>query len=203
MILRQTFQKQRKFELAALKKASKHKIQVRLLYHRSYDPEEYFKKISKRIVSRSPQPISQQPMIEESKGEMQRHSASPITRAPKLSLFDKFTKWKDGIGDIVSNHVDSALGRDATVMDKELKEVVIHIHGGGFVSMSSGSHQNYTRRWAKSLKRPVFSIDYRLAPEHPFPAALDDCWQFYNWFLTFSQDLLGKNNLLAKKYIDS
>jgi len=40
----------------------------------------------------------------------------------------------------------------------------MHIHGGGFISMSSSSHQMYTRAWSNDLDCPVFSIDYRLAP---------------------------------------
>jgi len=54
--------------------------------------------------------------------------------------------------------------------------MIIHIHGGGFVAMSSGSHQNYTRIWANETGVPVFSIDYRLAPKWVFPAALNDAW---------------------------
>ena len=42
--------------------------------------------------------------------------------------------------------------------------------------MSSGSHQIYTRRWANTLNVPIFSIDYKLAPENPFPKGLNDCW---------------------------
>lgn len=56
-----------------------------------------------------------------------------------------------------------------SITNKEEKKgiqnaLVIHVHGGGFVSMSSGSHQNYTRVWANELDIPIFSIDYRLAP---------------------------------------
>jgi len=54
--------------------------------------------------------------------------------------------------------------------------MIIHIHGGGFVAMSSATHQNYTRKWANELNVPVFSIDYKLAPQDPFPAAVNDCW---------------------------
>jgi len=61
--------------------------------------------------------------------------------------------------------------------------VVMHVHGGGFVAMSSCSHQNYTRIWANSLEIPVFSVDYRLSPESRFPDALNDCWQVYFWLL--------------------
>lgn len=48
--------------------------------------------------------------------------------------------------------------------DIKTNAVIIHVHGGGFVAMSSGSHQNYTRVWANELGVPIFSIDYRLAP---------------------------------------
>lgn len=50
--------------------------------------------------------------------------------------------------------------------------------------MSSRSHQTYSRRWANELKIPIFAVDYKKAPEHPYPAALDDCWQAYIWILT-------------------
>jgi acetyl esterase/lipase len=62
-------------------------------------------------------------------------------------------------------------------------KIIIHIHGGGFVAMSSGSHQNYTRIWANELGIPIFGIDYRLAPKWKFPCALVDCWQVYQWLI--------------------
>jgi len=61
--------------------------------------------------------------------------------------------------------------------------LIIHIHGGGFIAMSSSSHENYLRKWTKRLGVPIFSIDYRLAPEHPYPKSLDDVWQAYNWII--------------------
>jgi hormone-sensitive lipase len=56
--------------------------------------------------------------------------------------------------------IDTILSPKRTVA----KALVIHVHGGGFVAMSSGSHQSYSRVWANQLGVPVFSIDYRLAP---------------------------------------
>lgn len=70
-------------------------------------------------------------------------------------------------------------------------DLVIHIHGGGFIAMSSFSHSTYTRQWAVDANVPIFSIDYRLAPEHPYPKALDDCWQAYYWIIKHSEELLG------------
>jgi hormone-sensitive lipase len=71
------------------------------------------------------------------------------------------------------------------------KKVIIHIHGGGFMSMSSASHQAYTRIWSTEVGVPVISIDYRLAPQHPYPAALDDVWQVWNWLVNQGEAQLG------------
>lgn len=67
---------------------------------------------------------------------------------------------------------------------------MIHIHGGGFVAMSSSSHQNYLIPWAKQLQIPVFSIDYRLAPEVQYPDILDDCINGYLWIIVFIEQVL-------------
>jgi hormone-sensitive lipase len=68
--------------------------------------------------------------------------------------------------------------------------IIIHIHGGGFIAMSSSTHENYLRKWTKTLGVPIFSIDYRLAPEYPYPKSLDDVWQAYNWIIeNASQEL--------------
>jgi len=75
--------------------------------------------------------------------------------------------------------------------EKKHEELIIHFHGGGFVSMGSGSHQTYTRVWANETGFPIFSVDYRLAPDHPFPAALNDCWQVYYWLVMNSEKELG------------
>lgn len=61
--------------------------------------------------------------------------------------------------------------------------VIYHIHGGGFISMSSYIHQTYTRIWANNLKVPIISVDYGKAPQHPFPQGLYDCFQGYMWTL--------------------
>lgn len=52
--------------------------------------------------------------------------------------------------------------------------ILIHIHGGGFISQSSSQHQVYLRRWSKQNNIPVFMITYTLSPEAPYPMALND-----------------------------
>lgn len=61
--------------------------------------------------------------------------------------------------------------------------LLIHCHGGGFVAQSSKSHGIYLRQWAKDLNIPILSIDYSLAPEQPFPRALEECFFAYAWAL--------------------
>ena len=51
---------------------------------------------------------------------------------------------------------------------------VLYLHGGGYVMGSPASHALAASRLAESLRRPVLAARYRLAPEHPFPAALED-----------------------------
>ena len=47
----------------------------------------------------------------------------------------------------------------------EVPETIIyHIHGGGFISMSSFIHQTYSRIWANNLNVPIISVDYGKAP---------------------------------------
>ncbi|KAJ1977288.1 hypothetical protein H4R34_003639 [Dimargaris verticillata] len=57
--------------------------------------------------------------------------------------------------------------------------VLYHIPGGGFVSMDPETHEDYLRIWAKQTKLPIVSINYRKAPEFPFPYALEECFDFY------------------------
>ena len=60
---------------------------------------------------------------------------------------------------------------------------VLYLHGGGYVIGSPESHRNLTSRLAKAAGARVLSVDYRLAPEHPFPAAVDDAVAAYRWLL--------------------
>lgn len=60
---------------------------------------------------------------------------------------------------------------------------ILYLHGGAFVSGSPGVHRELAARIAASAGVRVFSLDYRLAPEHPFPAAVEDTLVAYRWLL--------------------
>lgn len=57
--------------------------------------------------------------------------------------------------------------------------VVLFFHGGGYVAGSPQSHRLLTTRIAKEAEAVLYSMNYRLAPEHPYPAALEDAWRAY------------------------
>ena len=54
--------------------------------------------------------------------------------------------------------------------------ILIYFHGGGFVLGNPDTHDVVCRSYARGRRLLVVSVDYRLAPEHPYPAAVDDAW---------------------------
>jgi acetyl esterase/lipase len=60
---------------------------------------------------------------------------------------------------------------------------VLYLHGGGYVLGSAFGYQAHAGALAAAAQSGVLVVDYRLAPEHPFPAALDDSRSAYRWLL--------------------
>jgi acetyl esterase len=59
--------------------------------------------------------------------------------------------------------------------------IVVYFHGGGWVIGSLDTHDGLARALANRTGCRVAAVDYRLAPEHRFPAAVDDCWTVTRW----------------------
>ncbi|HYG95181.1 MAG TPA: alpha/beta hydrolase, partial [Nocardioides sp.] len=58
---------------------------------------------------------------------------------------------------------------------------LLWMHGGGYIAGCAAIDNTYCSRVAAELGVVVVAVDYRLAPEHPFPAALDDCYAALLW----------------------
>lgn len=68
---------------------------------------------------------------------------------------------------------------DQTAKDK----IILYFHGGGYVSGTCNSHRSITAKFVKGSQTGALLFEYRLAPEHPYPAALEDSLAAYEWLL--------------------
>lgn len=80
--------------------------------------------------------------------------------------------------------VDGAIRGEWVESHRADQGALLYIHGGGFVCCSAASHRPIAGALAQLTGRRVFSADYRLAPEHPFPAAIDDVVAAYQWLIS-------------------
>jgi monoterpene epsilon-lactone hydrolase len=112
--------------------------------------------------------ISSDPSIEEIRAGWEKFAASFV---PAADLSFK----PDVAGGVAAEWV-TAPGSDPS-------RVVLYFHGGGYTIGSIASYRSYTGRLARATQSRLLSVGYRLAPEHPFPAALDDAVSSYHWLL--------------------
>ncbi|MEB3984189.1 alpha/beta hydrolase [Mycobacterium sp. 663a-19] len=75
--------------------------------------------------------------------------------------------------------------------------VVVFYHGGGFALGDLDTHEPVARAHAAGARAIVVSVDYRLAPEHPFPAAVDDSWAALQWVAEHAAELGGDPDRIA------
>ncbi len=125
------------------------------------------------------QPIAQ-PTIEGMRASMeqmgQAFPPAPDVKAEKVKVGNIAAEW---IG---------APGADAG-------RAILYLHGGGYVAGSINSHRALAGRVSRAAQARVLVIDYRLAPEHPFPAAVEDAIAAYRWML--AQKLAPKRIAIA------
>ncbi|MBW2280052.1 MAG: alpha/beta hydrolase [Deltaproteobacteria bacterium] len=62
-------------------------------------------------------------------------------------------------------------------------KTLLYLHGGGYVIGSIGTHRGHVARLSQASGARALAVDYRLAPEHPFPAGLEDAQAAYRWLL--------------------
>ena len=70
-----------------------------------------------------------------------------------------------------------------------IRPCVFWIHGGGYISGSALTVDTRLNRWVEQLDCVVVSVDYRLAPEHPFPTPLEDCYAALTWTVANAERL--------------
>jgi len=112
---------------------------------------------------------------------------------------------------LIKKQVEKVKFKDGTVREKVIangvpcewiipievasQDILIYIHGGGFALGLTPGHLHMTANLANKMKIKALLVDYRLAPQFPFPAALEDCVAVYNWLLT--QNISPNNIVIA------
>jgi len=114
------------------------------------------------------QPIAQAPTLEEQRAAFEQMAAlfpvdADIKREP-----------------VTANGVKSEW---VSAPDADPGRAILYLHGGGYVIGSINTHRSLAARLSRAAKARVLVIDYRLAPEHPHPAAVDDSVAAYGWML--------------------
>jgi acetyl esterase len=114
--------------------------------------------------------------------------AAMMSREDVASVSDRSVPTPDGD---VPVRVYVPLGDVGDVGDGDggPRPVLVYLHGGGWTIGSVETHDNTCRSLANGSGAVVVSVDYRLAPEHPYPAALDDCEAAVRWVADNAGDL--------------
>lgn len=117
---------------------------------------------------------------------------------PLFNLFMSviFSCRSDNEVNVTSLRIPGYKGASLKTYVIEPKEVddplpcLVYFHGGAFMLKASGSHYKIAKEYAKRLHCKVVYVDYRLAPKHPFPIPVEDCYATYKWALQ-NADILG------------
>ena len=127
-------------------------------------------------------------MPSQASAEMRKHLVKQGVR-PGVSLADQRKEWADYAAKVplvegtrlqeeIIAGVPCVWIRSAD-NGSEDRRTILYFHGGGLVDGSPVTHREFASRLARTTELAVILVDYRLAPEHPFPAALDDALAVY------------------------
>jgi epsilon-lactone hydrolase len=125
--------------------------------------------------------------------ERKARAGLPFVRFMQVFLPLKVSRWllKQGVARV---QLDVDVTREAVSADgvpcewvippnSSTDQVLLYLHGGGFVLGLTPLHLQMGAYLAQKMGIRILMVDYRVAPEHPFPAALDDCVTVYRWLL--------------------
>ena len=115
---------------------------------------------------------------------------------PETSLDQIRREWDDLFSDVEPVVKATAVPVDAggvkaewiSAPDALPDRTILYLHGGGYVLGSINSHRDICERLSQKARARVLSLDYRLAPENPFPAAVEDAVAAYEWLLAQGVD---------------
>jgi epsilon-lactone hydrolase len=138
------------------------------------------------LINRKRRPSMASPQLQMAKDAYKAILQSGATTPQELRVvFEKLGDSTPLAPDIKKEKV-SAGGIDGewiSAPNSSADRAVLYVHGGGYVIGSVNTHRDLLARIARASGARVLGINYRLAPEHPFPAAVEDSVAAYRWML--------------------
>ena len=138
--------------------------------------------------------------------------AVPVPPSNGLSAESARQRLEDIMGDLPVEDVEnteeySIAGPETTDRDLPLRvyepdveppyPILVYYHGGGFMVGGLDTHDNICAALTNRAECLTVSVDYRLSPDHPFPAGLEDAYRAVEWAKTFGEKLNGDPDRLA------
>ncbi len=108
------------------------------------------------------------------------------------ATIDKLRRWVVKLDNFLTRKhsspvpIDPVDGQDTYLWINNVPGVtrtILYLHGGGMVVHVPGMYKKWAQRFGPAVNARVLLVDYRLSPEHPYPASNDDCFAAYEWLL--------------------
>lgn len=128
--------------------------------------------------------------LEETRNSMQELVLSSATTDESVSISNRFITGSEGAPDVRIRIYKPI------IKDKVLPGL-LWIHGGGYVLGTPEMNDDLCQRYVTEANCVVVSVDYRLAPENPYPAAIEDCYAALKWFSEHAEEFGVDSSRLA------
>jgi acetyl esterase len=142
-----------------------------ILDGQSLDPET---QLTLRLQKLMREPGAETLPFDEARATLRRHTALAGGRQPIGETRDLELPGAEG-------PIDARLYIPRSQLETTAGPLLFFMHGGGMMYGDLESHDAVCRFLAEQGDVRVLAVDYRLAPEHPYPAAVEDCWSAYQW----------------------
>ena len=129
--------------------------------------------------------------------EVARAQISQLKAPPEMLPDLRIEERTVGYGDVTDVPVRIYWPPGETAAAGDGLPVVVFYHGGGWSIGDLDTHDPVARAHSVGAEAIVVSVDYRLAPEHPFPAGIDDSWAALRWVGEHAAELGGDPNRIA------
>ena len=117
-------------------------------------------------------------------------SLTELSIEEQRAVFDRLTSQFQPAEDVRCERVDAGgvPGEWITTPEAAHERAIYYLHGGGYVMGSMNTHREMISRLSRAAGARALAIEYRLAPENPFPAAVEDSTAAYRWLLSTGVD---------------